>query len=469
MKRIKYREIIPVTNVVTFKKELWVRDYSFRLEKWMMGEKAGPVRIDAEITRQCNLNCIFCSRRTSSIDLNEESKRVEMPKERWVELARESGELGVKLWNISGIGEPMMRADVTLATMKMIKAYDMFGELTTNGTLWKDKHIKEVVEMGWDSVCVSIDGPDAKTHDSLRRVKGTFKKAANTVKRFSYWKRKLGADLPSVTINMVLNNRNFMKLPEMVKMAHELGADAIFVEPMVLFSPLAEPLRLREEDISQLPTYIEEARELGEKYGILPTISSVGVEREFDETLTSNVSKARNVLTEDVKNNTDPLLSIPCYAPWLFLMVRVDGSVTPCGELDLVKENIRNKSLKEVWFGEEFQKVRELFTLRQLPPSCDKCRPNTINEMRQIKKAILRYRDVDFLRNEILDLIKENKALRDEVLLLRMKLNASHIKKLKEYEKELLRYKSSLSYKISKKIGNYSIGKLIKKVFGVYV
>jgi len=119
--------------------------------------KAGPVRIDAEITRQCNLNCIFCSRRASSVDLNEESKRVEMPKERWVELARESGELGVKLWNISGIGEPMMRADVTLATMKMIKAYDMFGELTTNGTLWKDKHIKEVVEMGWDSICVSID------------------------------------------------------------------------------------------------------------------------------------------------------------------------------------------------------------------------------------------------------------------------------------------------------------------------
>jgi len=44
--------------------------------------------------------------------------------------------------------------------------------------------------------------------------------------------------------------------------------------------------------------------------------------------------------------------------------------------------------------------------------------------MRQIKKAILRYRDVDFLRNEILDLIKENKALRDEVLSLRMRLNA---------------------------------------------
>jgi wyosine [tRNA(Phe)-imidazoG37] synthetase (radical SAM superfamily) len=60
---MKYEEILPVTNVLMFKKELWLRDYIFRLEKWFKGKQAGPVRINAEITRRCNSNCIFCSRR----------------------------------------------------------------------------------------------------------------------------------------------------------------------------------------------------------------------------------------------------------------------------------------------------------------------------------------------------------------------------------------------------------------------
>ena len=166
-----------------FKKKLWFTEYGLRIAEWFEGKKKGPIRIDAEITRQCNSNCIFCSRRASKIDLNEESRRIEMPRRRWIELARESGELGVRNWNISGIGEPMMRADITIPTMRMLKAYDIFGEITTNGTLWTDKYIKEVIDMQWDSVCISIDGPNAKIHDSLRRIKA-FKKATNTAKRF---------------------------------------------------------------------------------------------------------------------------------------------------------------------------------------------------------------------------------------------------------------------------------------------
>jgi MoaA/NifB/PqqE/SkfB family radical SAM enzyme len=471
---MQYEEILPVTNVLMFKKELWFKDYALRLEKWFKGKRVGPVRIDAEITRRCNSNCIFCSRRASPINLTEESKKIEMPKERWIELARETGELGTREWNISGVGEPMCRPNVVLETMKMIKAYDMFGELTTNGMLWKEEYIKEVVDMDWDSVCISIDGPNARIHELLRRVKGAFKRATWTAKRFAYWKKKLHSELPSITINVVLNKLNYQYLPDMVKLAHDVGAQAIFVEPMVLFSLIAEHLKLTQREISELPQIIQKTRDLGEKYGILPTISCVGVEREFDEKLVEKSGKARKLLLDDVKRNrNDTLLNVPCYAPWLFLMVRVDGTVLHCGEMDTPVDNIRNKSLRDVWFGKKFEEVRSLFRKGKLPSSCEKCRPNIINDMRQIRKSIVKYRNIELLQNEILDLLKENKKLRDELLLLRRKLGSyEDVKKLKrelECEKELLRYKNSISFKISQKIGNTSFGRLIKKVFGVYV
>ncbi|MEM5829496.1 MAG: radical SAM protein [Candidatus Aenigmatarchaeota archaeon] len=465
---MKFRDILPVTNVLEFKKKLWFTEYGFRIGKWFKGEKKGPIRIDAEITRQCNSNCIFCSRRASKIDLNEESKRIEMPVKRWVELAKESGELGVKNWNISGIGEPMMRADIAIPTMRMLKAYDIFGELTTNGTLWKDKQIKEVVEMQWDSICISIDGPNARIHNSLRRVDGFFEKAKWTAKRFSFWKKKLKTEFPSITINVVLNKMNYDKLPEMVELANEVHADAIFAEPMVLFSDIAKHLQLDEKDVKKLPKYVAKAREIGEKYGILPTISCVGVELEFDKKLIEKVSKARELLINEAKKYSgDELLSLPCYMPWYFLMIRVDGSVSPCGELE-ISDSVRNKSLREVWFGEIFEKIRKEFVECQLPKTCDKCRPNTLNDIKQMRRAIIKGRDVSLLQKEILDLLEENRHLRKEIYALKNK-RSYKTRKWMEEEKELIKIKSSLTFKIMTKIGNSRIGKIIKRHFGAYV
>jgi len=464
---MKYKETLPTTNIEEFKKKLWFTEYAFRIEKWFKGEKNGPIRIDAEVTRQCNLNCIFCSRRASKIDLNEESKRIEMNKERWIQLAKESGELEVRNWNISGIGEPMMRVDITLPLMKMLKAYNIFGELTTNGTLWKEKYVKEVIDIGWDSVCISIDGPNEKIHDSLRRVKGAFKKAVWTAKIFSKWKEKFKSELPSITINVVLNKMNYNKLPEMVELAKEVGANAIFVEPMVLFSPLAKTLQLTEKETRELPYYVKETRELGDKYGIHTTISTVGVELEFDKKIAEKTNKAREILIEDAKKYSDEILSLPCYAPWYFLMIRADGSALPCGELEIEPENLRNKSLREVWFGKKFEDLRKQFVLGNIPLSCDKCRPNVINDIRQIRRAIIKGRDITLLQKEILELLEENRKLREEICkIIRKKKYVKN--EWTEKEKELIKLKDSLTFKMFLKLGNTKFGKLIKRYLGIY-
>jgi len=352
--------------------------------------------------------------------------------------------------------------------MKMIKAYDMFGELTTNGTLWKDEWIRKVVDIGWDSICVSIDAPDAETHDSLRGVKGTFKRATKTVERFMHWRNKFNLDIPSITINVVMNKRNYNKLSEIVELGHKLGIDAIFVEPMIIFSDAALPLKLGEKEIKELPDYVQKARDFGEKYNILPTISCVGVDLEFDEKLLKKTSNVRELLLEDSKKySEDKFLSIPCYAPWFSLIIRADGSVLHCGEWDFPVENARNKSLHDIWSGEAFNKIRNDFLRGELHQSCNKCRPNVINDTRQLRQSIKRGRDVTSLQKEILGILEENEKLRKETWLLRkMAAGGENTSKLQEREKELIKIKSSLTYRFFSKFGNTKVGKKIKSFLG---
>jgi len=267
---------------------------------------------------------------------------------------------------------------------------------------------------------------------------------------------------------MVLNKKNYKKLPEMVKLAERLGADALFVEPMILFSPLAKHLVLGPKEAKELPKYIERTRELGEKYNILPTISLVGVDLEFDEKIAKKTNKARKILIKEAKKYKDPLLSIPCYAPWYYLMVRADGTVLHCGEWEEPLENIRRKSLREVWFGEKFEEVRKMMIGHKLPPCCDKCRPNVINDMRQIRRSIMKGGDVTYLQEEILKLIQENTTLRRRLwaALHNKKLNVNELVKCK---RELYKIKTSLTYQLMKKFGESRVGKKIKKLFGRYV
>jgi len=453
-----------ITNVLFFKYNLWMKEYAFRMDRWLKGEKMGPVRIDAELHRRCNLNCTVCSRRASN---QEDSKNIELSKEKWVNIAKESGELGVKYWNIAGVSEPMCRPDTTLSVMEMIKAYDMFGELTTNGTLWKEQDIKRAVKVGWDNICISIDAPDAKTHDKLRGVRGTFKKATSTVKSFNSWKNKLNSEDPSLTLNVVLNKLNYRSLPNMIKLANELGAQALFVEPMIAYTKTGEKLKLEKQEILELPNIIAQTKDLGKKYGILPTITCLDEDKKFQSSLVSKTSNIKKVLEEDTKKFSNPLLSIPCYYPWFYLIIKADGSVTHCGEYDNTKENIRKKSLTDIWFGKELEQLRKQFVNKKLPNYCEKCRPNVIGDMRMIRKGITKYRNIPRLHEEIISLLKENMELKKQINVIKKenKLVGKCDSEITcDHEKELIKLQNSLTFKISEKISNTKLAKLAKNL-----
>ncbi len=414
--------------MLMFKKRLWVTEYSTRVQRMLSGEKLPPLRIDAEPHRRCDFRCVHCLRSVG----NYAPAHVEdeVPEKRWYELARESGRMGVKSWNIAGICEPMLKPEMMMELMSIIKQEKMFGELTTNGWHWDGEHIKNTVDMGWDCVAVSIDGPDSRTHDAIRRVPGSFKRACSTVKRFSRLRLKRGSHLPNLTLNMVLNRHNHTRLPEMVRLTKKLGADVLFVEPMVAYSQeQRDQLRLIPGQRRSLQKSVESATQLAKKLNIYAFITCLDGDdevKEFNPELAEQGGEMGNVILTGTKEQAERYLAtgddlvrhvmnIPCYYPWFYLMINAKGSAVHCGECTVHKDNIKEKSLENIWWGPHIEEFRENHAHGKLSDFCEKCRPNVIGDMKLVRKSIKEYSDVGLAQEKLVNMMEHALHLKREL------------------------------------------------------
>ncbi|MEM5829508.1 MAG: radical SAM protein [Candidatus Aenigmatarchaeota archaeon] len=369
-----------------------------RILKWFKGKKQPPFKIDIELHRRCNLKCLSCSRRASPDypRLNEISKQLEMPLEKWLEIVDEAAEMKVREWHIAGGGEPMFLPEMTIPLMKKIKNYGMLGIITTNGTMWRNKDIEATVKMGWDRIHFSIDGPNSKVHDYLRNVPGTFERVMRTIKKFNMLKKKYHTDKPMLNINTVLSRKNYRLLPDIVNLAKKCGIGFIFVDPLIVYSDIGEKLKMKKSDLEKFHPFLKKARELAEKLGIGNNFS--GLQNNLNEELIEKSSKMNEVIEKDVKNVENlnvskflkNFLTVPCYKPWFHITIKCDGRTTSCDVPVTGGDNIRNKSLKEVWDGPYFQWLRKGLLSVKIPEFCAQCNASHISQRRKMRLEIIK-------------------------------------------------------------------------------
>lgn len=374
------------------------REMYERIMKWFKGKKQNPFKIDLELHRRCNLKCLSCSRRSSPDypRLNEISRKLEMPTEKWLEIVDEAAELDVREWHIAGGGEPMFLPERTVPLMKRIKKYGMLGIITTNGTLWRDKDIETVVKIGWDRIHFSVDGPNAKIHDYLRGVPGTFKRVMRTIRKFNELKKKYKTDKPMLNMNMVLSKKNYKLLPEMVKLAKKLNIEFLFVDPLIVYSEIGAKLKMGEKEVKEFPKYLEKARVLARKYGINNNFD--GLQNNLQPELIVKSSKMSEVVKDEVKRaekiKVKPFikkfLTVPCFKPWFHMTIKCDGRVTSCDVPITGGDNIKNKSLKEVWFGDYFEWLRKTLLSKRIPDFCDQCNASHATQRRKYRAEIIK-------------------------------------------------------------------------------
>jgi radical SAM protein with 4Fe4S-binding SPASM domain len=166
-----------------------------------------------EVTKGCNLRCIHC--RATATEL---SSPTDLATRTALNIIDQIAAAANPILVLSG-GEPLYRSDIfQLARYAADKGLRV--ALATNGTLVTKDVARMIVDAGVRRVSISLDGADAITHDSFRGISGAFDAAVRGLQNL----KALGM---SVQINMTIARHNAHQLPDVLRLARNLGADAL--------------------------------------------------------------------------------------------------------------------------------------------------------------------------------------------------------------------------------------------------
>ncbi|MFB6088961.1 MAG: radical SAM protein, partial [Candidatus Aenigmatarchaeota archaeon] len=298
-------------------------------------------------------------------NLMEENKERELSDERLLKLTEEAKEMGVARILITGGGEPFIRKSIVLQMMERIKQNNIFGNLNTNGTLLNGEEINRIVGMNWDLIMFSMDGPNAKVHDYLRGVSGTFEEATQNLIRFKKVKKEFNSKKPEIAFNTVITEKNYRYLPELFEYANDMDCNNLTLIP--LLNP-EEYRNLTIKNKGDLIDVLNSALNVAEKHSIHTNINEA--KEHFLSTDKSKNDQKENLGMDEEK--PEHFFNISCFEPFLNMVVKMDGEVTPCCMID-DGPNLNRKSLSEIWHGEYYNNLREEFRTFNVPSSCSKC------------------------------------------------------------------------------------------------
>ncbi len=255
---------------------------------------SAPEVVHVEVTKKCPLSCKHCYSAGGGYELSTKQMK---------ELIDILAEMNVFQIAFGG-GEPFSREDF-LEIAKYTYDCGTIPNVTTNGVLI-DNIVNNIDELDiFGQINVSLDGADDETYFKVRGC-NTFKHALRAIKTL--------ASSYDVGINVVVTRHNFEKLPDIFKLAEELG--------------VCEVMLIRVKPVGRCEANYEYLK-----------LSRLQLDR-FDDTI-------KALLDYDVALRVDcafmPFLNVDenvmigmqgCDCGISSLAVKADGKVTPCSFLD---------------------------------------------------------------------------------------------------------------------------------------
>lgn len=195
----------------------------------------GPALGTLMVTYRCNFHCTMCDMPLKAATHQQQGEQ-EFSTKRFKEIIREFAALGIPGIGFTG-GEPLLREDI-FELMSETRRLGMIAHLNTNGWLLDDAAADRIINIGVDSVNVSLDGATAATHDRIRNAARSFDRAVQAVERIVTRKRTYGSHVRIKTV-AVIDESNLDEVPQMFKLGGELGIDCIELIPRQPFAGAA--------------------------------------------------------------------------------------------------------------------------------------------------------------------------------------------------------------------------------------
>jgi heme b synthase len=236
-------------------------------------------------------------------------------------------------------GEPLLRSDVfNLARHGTQKGFRVV--MATNGTLFTEEIVQEMKDSGIQRVSISLDGPDAETHDAFRKVKGCFEGSLRGIELLKKGQMEF-------QINTTITQVNLHVVPDMLRLAVHLGAVA---HHLFLLVPTGRGKELQNQEISALD-YEKTLHWFYEQRDRVPLQLKATCAPHYTRILRQRAKQEGKKITP--KEYGLDAMTRGCLGGISFCFISHVGQVQPCGYLELNCGNVRERPFDQIWAQSE--------------------------------------------------------------------------------------------------------------------
>jgi radical SAM protein with 4Fe4S-binding SPASM domain len=291
-----------------------------------------PFMVSYSITRKCNLSCKHCYSEST-----DQAAPDELSTEEAFRLMDDLSGWGIGLLIIDG-GEPLCREDL-LDVVKYASSKGIRTTIGSNGTLINKTMANRMLEAGVMAVAISVDGADARTHDSFRGIAGAFEQTMRGIEAC----REAG--LP-FQLNMVIRKDTLSQLEDMLRLAVDLGANATEMFDLVAAGRAKEECK---EQVLNSDERRQAMELLAEAQTDYPLIIRVPACPMYPLLLQQKNIQPKHFPKEMLQRV--PYYGRGCAAgmPMGYVMVLSNGEVNPCMLLQVNLGNVREQSIMSIW------------------------------------------------------------------------------------------------------------------------
>jgi heme b synthase len=313
-----------------------------------------------EVTRSCNLACGHC--RASAVRGPYEG---ELDTEKCRQILDEIAAVGKPVIILTG-GEPLLRPDIyEIAAYGDRKGLRMV--LATNGTLVTETVAENLIQAGIRRVSISIDGPEAESHDAFRGVPGAFAGAMTGIAAM----KRAGLEFQ---INTTITKANLPQIREIHGLAHRLEASAHHI---FLLVPTGRAKEMADQEITPLAYeetlkwFYEEGLSCAIQFKATCAPHYYRIFHQRRKERHGEAGKASRPASAGASAGNlpaageggEPLHAMTrgCLGGSAFCFISHRGQVQPCGYLELDCGRVSERGFAEIWNESPiFQDLRDL-------------------------------------------------------------------------------------------------------------
>ncbi|MHA2349078.1 MAG: radical SAM protein [Candidatus Thorarchaeota archaeon] len=340
-----------------------------------------PFQIVWNVTKTCNLRCRHCYEEAGK------SAYDELSTEEALLCVDRLADAGVVFLAFSG-GEPTLRPDI-IKLISRAATSGMYVAIATNGTTFANpERVRSYKKAGLKFVQVSLDGTEAKTHDSFRGVSGTFEKTVKGIENCV-------EEGLFVEVSMTVTHHNLSEVPSMIELCEDLGVKWLM---LYNFVPVGRGKEMVDMDLT--PSEREallyrlwdriESKTASKHLEVLTTAPQFGrIAREMSiATISSCTTSTEGIVAPTHFSNTRLPLPMKdliefvggCGAGRFYLALEPNGDIYPCVFFPHISKvrvgNILNDDFSDLWASSRI--LKRLRSKDLLQGACRTCEKRTV-------------------------------------------------------------------------------------------